>query len=61
MFEAKRDIRVYAIGIFGPIDDKPRDFTVGYKYNVQDGPEVNKNNEKDFIGKNALYTYLSSK
>ena len=39
MFEAKRDIKVYAIGIFGPKDNKPREFTVGYKYNVQDGPE----------------------
>jgi hypothetical protein len=32
IFEAKRDIRVYAIGIHGPKDDKPRDFTIGYKY-----------------------------
>jgi hypothetical protein len=39
MFEAKRDIRVYAIGIFGPKDDNPRDFTVGYKYIIQEGPE----------------------
>ncbi len=37
MFEAKKGIRVYAIGIYGPSDDKPRDFTIGYKYNVQDG------------------------
>jgi hypothetical protein len=32
IFEAKRDLRVYAIGIYGPKDDKPRDFTIGYKY-----------------------------
>ena len=32
IFEAKRDIRVYAIAIHGPSDDKPRDFTIGYKY-----------------------------
>ena len=32
IFEAKRDIRVYAIAIHVPCDDKPRDFTIGYKY-----------------------------
>jgi len=32
MFEAKKHVRVYAVGIYGPRDDKPRDFTVGYKY-----------------------------
>jgi hypothetical protein len=32
IFEAKRDIRVYAIGIHGAKDDKPRDLTIGYKY-----------------------------
>ena len=32
IFEAKRDIRVYAIGINGPKDDKSKDFTIGYKY-----------------------------
>ena len=39
IFEAKRDIRVYAVGIHGPKDDKPRDFTVGYKYIIQEGLE----------------------
>ena len=34
MFEAKKHVRVYAVGIHGPIDIKPRDFTVGYKYVV---------------------------
>jgi hypothetical protein len=32
MFEAKKDVRFYAVGIHGPWDNKPRDFTVGYKY-----------------------------
>jgi hypothetical protein len=32
MYQAKKDLRVYAVGIFGPYDDKPRDFTVGYKF-----------------------------
>ncbi len=32
IFEPKRDIRVYAIAIHGPYDNKPRDFTIGYKY-----------------------------
>ena len=32
MYQAKKDLRVYAVGIFGPQDGKPRDFTVGYKF-----------------------------
>ena len=28
-----------AIGIFGSEDDKPRDFTVGYKYVIKDYPK----------------------
>jgi hypothetical protein len=32
IFEAKKDIRLYAIAIQGPNDNKPRDFTIGYKY-----------------------------
>jgi hypothetical protein len=32
MFEAKKHVRVYGVGIHGPEDDEPRDFTVGYKY-----------------------------
>ena len=32
MYQAKKDLRVYAVGIFGPNDAKPRDFTVGYKF-----------------------------
>ena len=32
MYQAKRDLRVYAVGIHGPVNGKPRDFTVGYKF-----------------------------
>jgi hypothetical protein len=32
IFQAKKDIRVFAIGIHGSNDNKPRDFTIGYKY-----------------------------
>ena len=37
MYQAKKDLRVYAVGIHGrsdgkPRDGKPRDFTVGYKF-----------------------------
>lgn len=39
IFEAKKDMRVFGIGIHGPKDDKPRDFTIGYKYIIQDSPE----------------------
>ena len=29
---------MFAIGIHGPGDDQPRDFTIGYKYIIEDSP-----------------------
>jgi hypothetical protein len=39
MFEAKKHVILYAVSIHGPKDEKPRDFTVGYKYVFKDGPD----------------------
>ena len=38
IFEAKRDIRVHGIGIHGPFDNSQQDFTIGYKYIIQETP-----------------------
>jgi PHR domain len=32
IFEAKRDVKVYGIGIYGPKDEKKHNFTIKYQW-----------------------------
>lgn len=38
IFEARKDVYVYGVGVYAPIDDEAHDFTMKYRWVIQSSP-----------------------